>query len=473
MTGAWSEPAFEEIARLVAQRTGLVFAPNRCQSLEQAVRHLMRQHAVCDLVELEHKLRSGSLLWAELIPQLTVGETYFFRDPQHFELFRARILPELGELRGAEYRPRVWSAGCATGEEAYSLAIALAESHKLRGAFVLGTDLSRSALSRARAARYKKWSLRGLDPLLFEKYFRWSGGEAVLSAELAAQVTFQELNLAGSGYPSPTTSTFAMDLILCRNVLIYLNAETIAHVARRFFDALSPGGFLITGPSDPLLSDSRFEIEVTPAGVVYWRPVTNFAAAARSSPAPSPAPPASEVRAVAAEAPLVTDEQLRAQAERAHEAGDERALAQLAVAHPGEAWLAVLAVRARSNVAPAQVVAAECQAALRRHPLSAELHYLHALTLLELSQQTVAVEALRRAIYLEPSLAIAHFTLGSVLASLKDGAGAERAYRNAAQRSGLRPGDEPVPCANEISAGGLAKAAARELELLRSRGDAR
>jgi chemotaxis protein methyltransferase CheR len=134
---------------------------------------------------------------------------------------------------------------------------------------------------------------------------------------------------------------------------------------------------------------------------------------------------------------------------------------------------AVVALRARGDSAPLSVVEPECRAALLRHPLCAELHYLHALMFLDLGQKKPASAALRRAIYLDPSLAIAHFTLGSVLAGLRDASGAERAYRNAEQCSRARPADEPVPCASEISARGLASAAARELSLLRAQGGSR
>jgi chemotaxis protein methyltransferase CheR len=431
----------------------LVFAPNRCESLELAVRTVMRAHALRDLGEFQRNLSSGALSWDELIAQMTVGETYFFRDKEHFEFLTARVLPELFQLRGDGYRPRVWSAGCASGEEAYSLAMALAESGHLEGAFVLGTDLNRTALARARAARYTKWSLRGLDPRLLEKYFQRSGAGVQLIAELRPRVTFQELNLAGVGYPSPATSTFSMDLILCRNVLIYLGAETIERVSRRLFDSLSPGGYLITGPSDPLLTAAGFEILTVPAGIAYRRPFAGVAAVSR---APEPAQLAA---------------QPKPRPRPSERAANEPTLEARTL--PDDAQQALARVRARSNSASVQVAEPECRAALLRYPLCAELHYLHAALLLDLNQKKAARDALRHAIYLEPSLAIAHFTLGSVLAGLKDGVGAERAYRNAEQYARTRPADEPVPGALEISAQGLASAAARELALLRGQGVSR
>ncbi len=477
MTALWSEPEFASIAELVTSRTGLLFAPNRCESLEQAVRRVMRDHSLDDLAEFERRLLAGFVPWDALIAQMTVGETYFFRDREHFEFLSNRVLPELAERHGASYRPRVWSAGCASGEEAYSLAIALEEQGKLKGAFVLGTDLSRAALARARAARYKKWSLRGFDPVLIERHFRWSKDEVLLSPSVRDKVTFQELNLASSTYPSALTCTFAMDFILCRNVLIYLSAEVIAGVARRLFECLAPGGYLIVGPSDPLLPDAGFEIVSVPAGVAYHRPLAGFVAAAEQ---PVPVAPrlAKAVRSEPqpprpAAVPAAAAETLPERAARAEGARDHEQLWALAREHPGEAWLAIAALRARSDALPSRVIEAECRKALSSHPLCAELHYLHGVLLLEVGRSAHALEALRRSIYLDSSLAIVHFTLGAALAHARDVSGAERSYRNAEQCARARPSDEPVPLAGELSASGLASAAARELSLLKARSGAR
>ncbi|MET0792845.1 MAG: protein-glutamate O-methyltransferase CheR [Polyangiaceae bacterium] len=479
MSEPWSEPEFVAIAEQVARRTGLVFAPNRCETLEQAVRVVMRDQSLEDLSEFERRLAAGRVPWEPLIAQMTVGETYFFRDNEHFEFLSQRVLPDLAERRGEQYCPRVWSAGCASGEEAYSLAMALDEQNKLAGAFVLGTDLNRAALTRARVGRYKKWSLRGLDPRRLDRYFVWDQGEVLLSAKVRDQVTLQELNLSGASYPSAVTCTFAMDFVLCRNVLIYLSAEAILDVARRMFDCLSPGGYLIAGPSDPMLADPRFEVVNVKAGIAYRRPLANLVPIR-----PSPLPPfpglrqASRIPSVPPPSVVTLSSpaqglSVRERAQLAERQADHQELARLALEHPDSAWLAVLAVQAISNAAPIAVAEGECRAALARHPMNPDLHYLHALMLLDLGQAANAANALRRAIYLDSSLAIAHFTLGSVLVGLRDKPGAERAFRNAEQCARARPADEAVPLAPEISAQGLATAAARELGLLRKRGMAR
>ncbi|MEO6599857.1 MAG: CheR family methyltransferase, partial [Polyangiaceae bacterium] len=348
------------------------------------------------------------------------------------------------------------------------------------GSFVLGTDLNRAALTRARAGRYKKWSLRGLDPARLDRYFEWSHGEVLLAPRVRDRVILQELNLSGAAYPSAVTCTFAMDFILCRNVLIYLSPEAIADLARRMFDCLSPGGYLITGPSDPILVDPRFEVMNVTAGISYHRPLATPVSAR-----PSPIPPFPSIRQAARApsapppvlrvlgTPPVEALSLRERARTAEEQGDHEQLSRLAKENSDATWLAVLAVQALSNAAPITVAETECRAALGHHPMSADLHYLHALMLLDLGKGPTATSALRRAIYLDSSLAIAYFTLGSVLVGLRDVAGAERAFRNAEQCARARPKDEPVPLAREISAQGLAIAAARELALLRKRSVAR
>jgi chemotaxis protein methyltransferase CheR len=266
-----------------------------------------------------------------------------------------------------------------------------------------------------------------------------------------------------------------MDFVLCRNVLIYLSPEATLELARRMFDCLSPGGYLITGPSDPRLVDSRFEVVDVTAGIAYRRPLATLVPAR-----PSPIPPFPGIRqaprlasapppaAVALGAPPEALS-LRERARLAEQQGDQEQLARLSRENPEAAWLAVLAVQAVSNTAPIAVAEAECRVALGRHALNADLHYLHALMLLDLGHTPEATSALRRAIYLDSSLAIAHFTLGSVLVGLRDKAGAERAFRNAEQCARARPSEEPVALASEISARGLAAAAARELGLLRRR----
>ncbi len=469
MSSVWSGPELEAIAALVETRVGLRFAPNRCESLELAVRQITRASSSAALRAFTDRLLLGGQDWEQLVSKLTVGETYFFRDYPQFELLEQQILPKLARMRGSGFRPRVWSAGCSTGEEAYSLAISLERQQLLEGAFVLGTDLNDTSLARARKARFTRWSLREVPPEISAQYLAIGKDGVSLAPSLRRHVQFERLNLAGVSYPSPVTGTFAMDVIFCRNVLIYFGPSTIAHVAHRLLESLAPGGFLFTGPSDPPLTEHGFEVEQISAGTIYRRPFAEARPRVSSRPAPATLPPRrvlerrAEPSAPLAPAPL----ELRAQAERAYEGRDESRLRELCRLH-SEPWLWAMILRLYGRSTNAHALEAECRTALQAHPLSAELHYLHGLVSIELSRREQAVAALRRAIYLEPALAIAHFTLGSVLASAQDRAGAERSYQNALRWLAAQPEGEPLPYAAEISARGLSSAAEQELERLRA-----
>src|SRR5690606_3348380 len=161
----------------------------------------------------------------------------------------------------------------AAGEEAYSLAILgeqLGLKHRMR---VLGTDISRVRLAAARAGNYSKWALRSLDEETIARYFTQSGKRYVLRSEFRDAVDFRYLNLAEDVYPSMAAGIWGLDLILCRNVLIYFDAATIAHVAQRLIDSLSDDGWLVLGASDPAISEMvDCEVVLTHAGLVYRRP---------------------------------------------------------------------------------------------------------------------------------------------------------------------------------------------------------
>lgn len=161
MNSALLTVGYDAVAGLVRARAGLIFPPNRTTDVEAATRKVMEKIGIADLAEFLRRLRVETPLLDDLIAEVTVGETYFFRDPGHFAFIRDEIVPEVHRLRGLEHVLRVWSAGCASGEEAYSLAIMFEELGLACRARILATDISRPALARARDATYGPWSLRG------------------------------------------------------------------------------------------------------------------------------------------------------------------------------------------------------------------------------------------------------------------------------------------------------------------------
>lgn len=189
----------------------------------------------------------------ELTVRLTVGETYFFRDKGQFELLTTRILPALAERRARERRLRIWSAGCSTGEEAWSLAMVLREQPSLFAGWdlqVIGTDINSSSLLHAREGVYGKWSFRSLDETRRRLHFRPEGSRMAVDAALRPLVSFRHVDLLQDSFG--TAGLWDLDLIVCRNVFIYLEAAAIGRVVGKFAGALAEGGYLMTGHGELL-----------------------------------------------------------------------------------------------------------------------------------------------------------------------------------------------------------------------------
>lgn len=472
---------YDPVLRLLRERTGLHFPPARRESAEQGIRRALARARLADPQRYPDLLAANPAALDDLLVELTVGETYFFRDPAQFSFIRTQILPDVRQRRGESHPVRVWSCGCASGEEAYSLAIVLAEAGVPEGEPVRGTDISRAALARARCGRYRSWSLRGEGAAAARPHLQERGGDFVVVEAIRSRVAFDYLNLAQDTYPSFARGLWSMDLVLCRNVLLYFDADTIRAVAGRLFDCLAPGGWLLTAPSDPPLHElAPYTLLHTDAGLVYRRPPVQETSPARteaptllvSTPEPASTDlPASE----GCQAPVVAEqgldsprsppvkvpvdrEQLLAEAQQAFRAGAYRRANELAQGLPKEVAAWALRVRALANldVAEAERV---CVAGLEQNALAAELHYLHAVLLLEQGRYREAERVLQRVLYLDRSLALAHFTLGSIRSHCGDQAGARRAYANAQKLLADRPSEEEVPLADGEHAGRLAEAA--------------
>lgn len=448
---SWSQPAFHDLARRVAGRTGLDFPPDRRAGAEVGIRRAMVKARQPDADRYLDWVLDNPAALDDLVAELTIGETYFFREPDQFRFIREVVLPDVRRRRGPLHSPRCWSAACSTGEEAYSLAIVLIEALPEVVPSVLGTDISKVSLETASRGIFSDWSIRGEGGAEVARYLRRIGSHHELAEPIRKAVDFRPLNLADDDYPSLKSSIWGMDLILCRNVLIYFDRATIRAVANRLYETLSEGGWLIVASSDPPLAhEAPFEVELTDRGVFYRRGDRAW------SPGRSPEAPASAVDvAVDIEAP--TDRWApetptivaRPTSEmRAPEADPLDMSAQ---------------VRALANADPAKAERA-CASAATRHPLAFELHHLRAILLLDLGRAREAAEAARRAIYLDRSLAASHFLLGSILEREGDAGGALRAFRNARDLCASRPPGEIVPLTDGETAARLGRAAEARLE---------
>jgi chemotaxis protein methyltransferase CheR len=312
---------------------------------------------------------------------------------------------------------------------------------------IVGSDISLDALARARSGHYRGWSLRGEGAALARRYLTGEGEVNVIDDSIRRRVTFIRLNLAQDLSPSLSSGIRELDLILCRNVLIYFDEATVTAVARRLFDSLAVGGWLLTGATDPpLMEHAPFEVVVGDAGIAYRRPLRP--AIALTSPG-SKKRLLREVRirvplkadAVKADAVSAAPSDPLARAHAAFAAADYATTVALTRDLEDLPAGCVLHLRALANLGDAQAVAFAARA-IELHPLCAELYYLLASLHIIAGDKRQAITLLRKAIYLMPSLAIAHFTLGSLLQQFGDLAGARRSLRNATALAATQPGGE-------------------------------
>jgi chemotaxis protein methyltransferase CheR len=250
-------PHLERFQELVAQHAGLHM---RQQERDVFLKALDARMQALKLVRPEDYLRllegsdAASLTeWKRLLARLTNNESYFYRDRGQLALLEEQVLPELIERNRAHRTLRVWSAGCSTGEEAYSLAMIIDQILPLREGwdiYILGTDLSETALEKARRGVYGAWSFRTIDSDTQRRYFKQQGNSFEFDAKLRRTVTFRTGNLLQDPFPSRASGICDMDLILCRNVFIYFKRDAIARVLGKFTETLRDGGFLMTGHAE-------------------------------------------------------------------------------------------------------------------------------------------------------------------------------------------------------------------------------
>lgn len=483
----WSNSAYESIVRTFGARTGLEFHPHQRDSAEQAIRNAMVQSEIANLSEMVRMVEHDKRVLDCLIVELTVGETYFLREPAQCEFIRGHVLPDVMKRAGPDHRLRIWSAGCASGEEPYSLAMLCTAAGLAAQSTILATDISSLALKKARAATYSQWSLRGAGADLAKSYLRVDGEHYQVDERIRRMVHFEFLNLALDVYPSLVTGTQAMDLILCRNVLIYVNRETTCAVAERLYQCLADGGWLITASGDPPLDDyAPFEPVVTDKGVYYRKPLPieslddsgvlvgphdrlpESRAVTRRTISSTPAVGRLAVRSLSASPQSAPSRQDDANhdplvaAQSALASGDYRRAVELTADHLDNASACVIHVNALANVDTC-LAREKCGQLAERHSLSAELHYLHAVLCLEMNWLSDAIRSAERAVYVDRSLAIVHFLLGSIFQRRGEFATARREFRNAKNVcSGADP-DSVLPLADGETARHLAEAADMQL----------
>jgi chemotaxis protein methyltransferase CheR len=264
-----SDSSSRILAGLLEARTGQQLTMSRRWRIETALSALLRERGIPTLDELITILVMGRepALATKVVEALLNNETYFFRDRTPFDLLSKAALPKLMQLRQSAKRIRIWSAGCSTGQEAYSLAMMFAEDPQRWAGWtidILGSDVSEGAVRRAREGIYSQFEVqRGLGIAQMIKWFEECEGGWRAIEPLRRLVRFQVHNLLE---PVPHPGEF--DIVLCRNVLLYLNAERRTHVFERLASAMSGGGCLMLGAGETVIGQTRrFEADTEARGL--------------------------------------------------------------------------------------------------------------------------------------------------------------------------------------------------------------
>jgi len=275
---AMSSEWFDTLTGAVRQRVGWRIPEKdypklaKVVSERMAVHHLSRQDDYVTMLLADGIVSQGE--WRELVNRLTVQESYFFRDKGQFSLLRERILPELIRRNELRRSLRIWSAGCSSGEEPYSIAMLLEDllprQKGLWQVCILGTDINEAALLKAQRAVYARWAFRGVPSEVLERFFTPLRQEWQLSPHIRAKVQFQAGNLYVDSFPDRLKGLHDFDLILCRNVFIYLHEDAVMSIIRKFAGCLSQGGYLLTAHTELQgVTLKGFTVRVFPGAVMY------------------------------------------------------------------------------------------------------------------------------------------------------------------------------------------------------------
>jgi chemotaxis protein methyltransferase CheR len=446
-----SREVLDGFSKILAIHVGLHFPSERNVDLERGALLATRMFGFSDA--------ETCLVWISTSPPsqgkiqilaraFTVGETFFFRDKPCFSALEERVLPALiaaGRAQGK--RLRIWSAGCCSGEEPYSIAILLSgllpdwEDWDIS---ILATDINPEFLAKARAGLYNHWSFRNVEEFRKTACFRATPhGLLEPLPKIRQKVNFAYSNLATGPPEILSNQPHGLDLILCRNVIMYLTDQCARKVTTDFFRLLKEGGWLIVGPTEgasPLFS--RFAVRSFPNVIFYQKP------------------PLSRIPAFEREvgdAPRVQEESASDSTPQCQPLPVPGMPADTLSTNQAADELSALIVSARKLGNEGNLIAAldVCDHALDLHRFDPTLHYLRALILQEDEKTAEAAKSLEHGLYLDPDFVMAHYALGNLALQRGEQDRSNRHFKTAIKLLNALPADQSLPESDGVSAGRL------------------
>ncbi|MDA3943372.1 MAG: hypothetical protein PF694_07515 [Bacteroidetes bacterium] len=469
---------------------GLNFTENQDSSLIKNLQNAATELGLSsDLSAIKSWLSKKSFTPEEsnsLAKHLTIGETYFFREKAALKLFAEKIIPELINKSLREGKPiKIWSAGCSSGEEPYSLAILLKEANlnqKNLNISILATDLNVNALNKASKGIYSAWSFRETTAEIKAKYFTQQNKHYLINKEIQDMVDFRQLNLATADFPSAKNHTDQIDVIFCRNVLMYFWPETAKTIAAKFYQALNPYGWLITSQVE--LIDEYFSVfcrENYANGIFYQKkekPVAlsvNYIVQSALDAKPNRLAKLAKKQADRkvelkrksrdSSVSLSTTQKIKPKSDSrpspmqlyksaSYAACIESCQEQLKMQHDNK-QLRLLLVKSLANTGQLNQAAEEAEKLMKADAINPEFLNIFANILMELEEWEKAKIYLTKSLYINPDLLATHFNIGYVYQKLGKAKQAEKHFQNLLKDLETMEDDAVVSEMDNMTAGRL------------------
>jgi len=476
------EVLLPRLSECLTTKIGLHFSNRNRNELHQKITASAADFGFGNVIEYIEWLLSSSLTQKEieiLAGHLTIGETYFFREKNAFKILEHSILPGLVDTRRKTGKYlRFWSAGCSSGEEPYSIAILLNQLiHDLKDwdITILATDINNEALRKAEEGIYSDWSFRDTPPFFKDKNFeRINDSHYRLLSDIRKMVTFSSLNLSQDVYPALQNNTNAMDVIFCRNVLMYFAPEYIKQAIERFCGSLIGGGYLIVSPVENSLvhhaqlaavhiQDSTFfskdTRKIEPAGliakcvekVIVPCPITHKKSKRCESEKPS-CTGKYGVSGKTKEAEPICLEEISILSKKGFYQEAEERLGILISNGCRSREIPVLFTKILANQGKLEAALHWCEKAIANDKLNPRLHYLLAIIFEEQKRSAEAKASLRKALYLDHNFVLAHFALANLSLRLGNIVEARKHFENTVEILMKYKPDEILPESEGITA---------------------
>ena len=477
-----SNSNLSQISRFIELNFALNYPKERWDILERSILSAAKESGYQDTEKFIRHITSSPVTHENieiLVLNLTVNETYFWREPLVFKALENKIIPELTETyKQNEKRIRVWSAGCSTGEEPYSIAIAIKRAVPdidNRNISILANDINAKMLQKAFLGVYGQWSFRNSPHWLQEKYFiKNDDGKYEIVPEIKRMVTFKYLNLADGIYPSPLNNTNALDIIFCRNVLMYFSQRHSKKIIKQLYNSLSEGGYLIVSASELSIDNFKDFVPVNIDGMVIYRKLSKKDKKHVTLTFDEAAPeieltkvPAVKVKHIEKEDVQYPDlDELKPEEQTNREKnisyneilklyvqGKYNDVINSIKDHPQTTDTQILLIKAYANLGKFSEALSVCEKSIVTDKLNPALHHLYATILQENNQYNEAITSLKRAVYLDPDFILSYFSLGNIYKRFGEINKSIKSYKNALSILDKYKQDEIIAESEGLTAG--------------------